>query len=106
MTKQTLDSKFCQETANIINRLAQDDPTWGRLLRRQPNYRYFRIKGSNDECFWTTEPIKHNGHKRFASGIYRFIKSKQLYKLTNEKYHAKRKDAKARALILYAKGQK
>lgn len=100
MSNQTLDRQF-QEATNIINRLAQDDPTWGRFLRRQPHYRYFRLKGSNDECFWTIEPVKHNGHKRFASGIYKFIKSKNLYRLTNEKYHAKRKDAKARALELW-----
>ena len=85
----------------IIQDLARTDPTWNRFLQRSPNYRYFKIKGSLDRPFWTIEHINHNGHKRFASGIYRFIKSKQLYRLTNEKYHAKRKDAKARALKLW-----
>ena len=100
----TLD-KVAQEVGNIINRLAQDDPTWRQFLRRQPNYRYFHIKGGKDEYFWTTEPISHNGHKRFASGIYKFIKSKQQWRLTKEKYHAKRKDAKARALALWREAQ-
>ena len=104
ITQQTL-NKVEQEVSNIVNRLAQDDPTWNRFLRRQPSYRYFHIKGGKDEYFWTTEPIKHNGHKRFASGIYKFIKSKQLFHLTKEKYHAKRKDAKARALELRNKAE-
>jgi len=105
MATQTLDAKFTQEVGNIINRLAQDDSSWGRFLTRTPAYRYFRIKGSENEYFWTTEPVKHNGHNRFASGIYKFIKSKQQLRLTDEKYHAKRKDAKARALILRNKAE-
>lgn len=95
----------------IITDLAKTDPTWGRFLGRQPAYRYFYIKGYPDrhfphQFFWTTEPINHNGHKRFASGIYKYLKTKQGYKLTNVKYHAMRKDAKARALTLRNKGEK
>lgn len=101
MTNQAILDMVAQETTNIINRLAQDDPTWLRFLRRQPSYRYFHIKGKQNEYFWTTEPISHNGHKRFASGIYKFIKTKNLYRLTHAQYHAKRKDAKARALLLH-----
>ena len=97
---QSIDARFRQETANIINRLAQEDPTWGRFLSRSPSYRYFHIRGGKDEYFWTTEPINHLGHKRFASGVYRFIKSRDELKLVNERYHARRKDAKARALQL------
>jgi len=105
MATQTLDAKFRQETVNIINRLAKDDPSWGRFIQRTPSYRYFYIKGSKDQYFWTTEPVKHNGQRRFASGIYKFIKSKNQFKLTNEKYHAKRKDAKARAFAFYNKAE-
>ena len=101
LTTQRLNQEGVREITDIVNRLAQDDPTWNRFLRRQPSYRYFHIKGSNNQYFWTTEPLIHKGHKRFASGIYRFIKSKQSYRLTHEKYHAKRQDAKARALALY-----
>lgn len=98
MTK--FEEKVAQETANIINRLALDDPSWRRFFRRQPNYRYFSDKGSKAQYFWTTEPITKNGQKRFVSGIYKFIKSKNLFKLTHERYHARRKDAKERALAL------
>lgn len=90
-----------QILTGIITRLAQDDPSWGRFFKRQPAYRYFTIKGSNNQPFWTTEPLNHNGHKRFASGIYKYIKSKNMFRLTNAKYHTKRKDAKERALKLY-----
>ena len=98
MDKQ--EQRIAQETTNIINRLALEDPSWRQFLRRQPNYRYFPIKGNNDQFFWTTEPIKHNGRKRFASGIYKFVKTRSLFRLTNVHYHARRKDAKARALSL------
>ena len=99
------EQRIAQETANIINRLALEDPCWQQFLRRQPSYRYFHIKGSDDRFFWTTEPLKQNGKKRFASGVYRFVKTKQLYKLASTRYHAKRKDAKARALALYYKAK-
>ncbi len=68
---------------------------------RTPSYRYFSHKGSKDQYFWTTEAVKHNGKLRFASGIYRYLKSRQRYKLTHEVYQAKRKAAKARALKLW-----
>ena len=95
----------------IITDLAKTDPTWGRFLRRQPAYRYFYIKGYPDKLyphrfFWTTEPINHKGRKRFASGIYKYLKAKQAFKLTEVKYHVKRKDAKARALSLYYKAKR
>ena len=73
-------------------------------ITRQPNYRYFPI--GKDEYFWTTEPLKHKGKKRFASGVYRYLKTKKQWKLTNERYHVRRRDAKARAYKMYreAKG--
>jgi hypothetical protein len=69
------------------------------LCTRQPSYRYFRI-GMN-RYFWTTETMLHNGTRRYASGIYRYIKSKKQFKLTQERYHAKKKDAKERAYRLF-----
>jgi len=90
-----------QELANTINRLAQDDPTWGRFLTHTPSYRYYYIKGSKDRYFWTTQTVKHNGNLRFASGVYKYLKTKNALKLTQERYHAKRRDAKARAYQLY-----
>ena len=67
----------------------------------QPAYRYFYHKGQKDRYFWTTETVQHNGKSRYASGIYKYLKSRKAYKLTRERYHAKRKDAKARAQQLY-----
>ncbi len=66
-----------------------------------PAYRYFVQKGSKDQCFWTTETVTHNGKPRYVSGIYHYLKTKKQWKLTRERYHAQRKDAKARALTLY-----
>jgi|GEM_PF-3257898 len=68
-------------------------------------YQYYYSKGSNDRYFWYTTPVMHNGHKRYVSGIKKLIKARQVLRVTNVKYHAKRRDAKARALALYkAKG--
>jgi len=90
--------KTRQALENIIN----SDPVLIQLFTsRSPAYRYYHHKGYKHQYFWTTEPVQHNGKKRFVSGIYHFIKSKNLYKLSKEKYHAKKKDAKIRALQLW-----
>lgn len=101
--QKTLEKLGQQEVGNIINRLAQDDPTWGRFLARTPAYRYFHKRGSKDCYFWTTQKVRHNGKLQFASGIYKYLKTKNALKLTQEHYHAKRKDAKARAYQFYLK---
>jgi len=95
-----------QEMADTINRLAQDDPAWGRFLTQMPAYRYFHSKGSKDRYFWTTQDVRHNGKLRFGSGVYKYIKTKKVLKLTQERYHARRKDAKARALHLYEQNKR
>jgi len=101
MSEQKQLQKLGEEVGNIINRLAQDDPSWGRFLIHTPAYRYFHKRGNKDRYFWTTQTVKHNGKLRFASGVYKFLKTKNVLKLTQERYHAKRKDAKARAWQLY-----
>ncbi len=68
---------------------------------RAPSYRYFYHKGNKDMFFWTTETVTHNGKPRYASGIYRYVKSKKQWKPTRERFHALRKDAKALALQLF-----
>lgn len=100
--------KVAQEVSNIINRLAQDDPTWIRFLTTSPAFRFYYHRGhrnNGDRYFWTTDALQHTGKKRFASGIYKYLKSKRAYKLTNARYHAKRSDAKARALKLWEANQ-
>lgn len=69
---------------------------------RSPSYRYFQDKKKN-MYFWTTEPVIKDGFKRFASGIYRYRKTRKQWILTKKIYHAKRNKAKARALKLYNK---
>jgi len=95
-----------QQTMDRINKvfkeIIQNDPVLrNRFMTVQPSYRYFYHKGCKDQYFWTTEAVKHNGKMRYASGIYKYIKSRNAFKLMNERYHAKRKDAKSRALELY-----
>lgn len=90
-----------QILAQMLNRVAQTDPRFNQFFRSSPAYRYYFIKGKLDRYFWTTETVTHNGKPRYASGIYKHIKTKNQLKLANSKYHAKRKDAKERALRLY-----
>jgi len=83
-----------------FERIIRSDPTLTVLFtRRMPSYRYFSV--GKDQYFWTTEAVKHGGKPRYASGIYRYLKTKKAFKLVNERYHVKRKDAKARALKLW-----
>jgi len=89
-----------RELENIIN----SDPALRSLFTittRTPSYRYFSHKGRKDQYFWTTESVRYKGKMRFASGIYRFLKTKSAYRLSQASYHAKRKAAKARALKLW-----
>ena len=67
----------------------------------RPKYRYFVVKGSRDRPFWTTETVRHQGKDRYVSGVYHYLQTTGQFKLGNERYHAKRKDAKQRALTLY-----
>ena len=67
----------------------------------QPAYRFFYRKGMKDQCFWTTETVQHKGKPKYASGVYKYLKTRKAYKLTQERYHAKRRDAKARARELF-----
>mgnify|MGYP001574542938 CR=1 FL=1 len=94
-----------EDTRQTLENIINSDPVLRDLFStRSPSYRYFHHKGSKDQYFWTTEAIKYNGKLRFVSGIYRYLKTQNLYRLTNATYHAKRKDAKARALQLWESG--
>ncbi len=66
------------------------------FCRRLPTFRYFRV-GDKQFC-WTTElaTSRHGSHLRYAS--WRMGKSGKPIAFRE---HAKRKDAKARALKMY-----
>lgn len=89
-------------TRRDLESIINSDPVLRSLFTtRTPSYRYFHHKGSQDLYFWTTEPVKHKGRQRYASGIYCYLKTKNVFRLTQSSYHALRKDAKARALKLW-----
>ena len=91
-----------EDTRRDLENIINSDPVLRNLFTtRTPSYRYFHHKGRQDRYFWTTEPVKHNGKMRYASGIYRYLTTKKAFRLTQASYHAKRKDAKARALKLW-----
>ena len=104
----TAEQKIANKFNNIIAQLVQDDPSspWGRFLSVSPTYRYFYRRGSKDRYFWTTQTVQHNGKPRYVSGIYKYLKTFNALKLTQRHHHAKRADAKARALELYNKSCK
>lgn len=78
-----------------INRIANE-------ILKTPSYRYYKDSKRN-QYFWTTTPLYKNGRKRFASGIYRYLKTKKQWVLRKKVYHAKRYKAKERAWKLYQK---
>ena len=86
----------------MLRDTARRNPNVAALFyTRQPKYRYFVVKGSQDQPFWTTETVRHQGKDRYVSGIYHYLTTTSQFQLRNERYHAKRKDAKQRALDLY-----
>ena len=70
------------------------------IMPASPNYRYYGSPGSKDQYFYTTDKVLHKDRQRYLSGIYRFVKSKQGWKLVKSSVvgHAKKKDATAKAL--------
>jgi hypothetical protein len=61
----------------FFEQLVKDHPALQSLFTtHSPAYRYFYHKGNKDQYFWTTEVVKHNGKYRYASGIYRYLKTK------------------------------
>ncbi len=98
----TNEKQHLRTAEEIINKVVRESPVLSAMFTtRQPRYRYFGVKGSEDQPFWTIETVKHNGKMLYASGIYKYIKSKKALRLTKERYHSKRKDAKTRALKLW-----
>ena len=86
-------------TQQIFEKILIDSGLAKHFMTRQPAYRFWRV--GEDRYFWTTEAVVHNGKKRFVSGIYKHRKKDNALKLTHERYHTKRKDAKDRAHELY-----
>jgi len=83
--------------------MRESDPTFGdRFLRRvrQPRYRYFHV-GNRAYC-WSVEPARDaKGRIRYASWVARLSKQYITPLLSTRRNHAKRKDAKSRALKLW-----
>jgi len=69
------------------------------------HYRFYYIKGSNDRYYWTINPTLINGHQRFMSGIRKYVKCRNVLIKKKTRYHALRKDAKARAKALHNKAK-
>ena len=100
LREMELTEERLEEVKEIVDRaLAKSG-----LTSREPRYAYWEV--GKDRYFWTIEPVVHEGKKRFVSGIYRYIKSKNAFKLTRERYHKRRKDAKARAWQLFQEAEK
>src|SRR3990167_5493981 len=76
---------------------------YGKLLGSSPKYRYFARDGSKDRYFYTTEKINHNGKPRYVAGIYRYMKTKKVFKLIKSSGFAKKYRAIAAAGAYKAK---
>ena len=71
---------------------------------RSPRWRYYGKRWAlgwdpSNLYFYTTQTVGRP--PRYMSGVYRYIKTRGLWVARQERGHAKRKDAKARALKLY-----
>ena len=90
-----------QEVTKALNEMIMNDPALREIFPSQPNYRYYINKETKDKYFYTTEKMNRNGKPRYVSGIYRYLKSRRMWKPLAQAGHAKRKDADARALRLF-----
>jgi len=100
--EQAKTAAMLRDVERAFNEIVRD--VFPEFCSRGPSYRYFYRRGHHEDSdlyFWTTETVQRGGKSRYASGVYRYLKTKKQWKFTNERYHALRKDAKARALALY-----
>ena len=94
-----------------VNAILDNDPELADSIfghETRWRWRYYGQRGAlnskpdNVYCY-TTETIKHKGRPRYASYRMRYLKGRQEWRRDQTRYHAKKKDAKARALSLYGK---
>lgn len=79
---------------------------YGNLLGRSPKYRYYARAGSKDRYFYTTEKINHKGKPRYVAGIYRYLKSRNVFKMVKSSGFAKKYKAIAAANAFLEKERK
>lgn len=96
------------EPLNVADVLGEDvqrkmEELWNDVMGSPARYMCWTDKKGN-EYFHTVEKVKDpKGRMRYASGIYRHIKSKKQFILRREVYHAKKWKAIERAYKLYCK---
>src|SRR3990167_4558203 len=102
----TIEQQANQAFAAVLAGMREIDPAFGdRFLRRvrQPRYRYFHAD-KRAYC-WTVEPARdEKGRERYSSWVSRLSKEYITPILSTRRDHARRKDAKARALKLWEGG--
>ena len=91
--------KANEQVNKIFRHIVESDPTLRELftVRSSARYRYYTKKGSKNKYFYTVGQCNHNRKLRYVSGVYRHIKSKKIFKLTQTKGHAHKRDAIKRA---------
>jgi len=83
---------------SIFNKMINSHPELRMVFgSNQAGYHYYPIKGSKDRYFYTTHKINHKGKPKFVAGIYRYIKSRDLFKLVRSAGCGKKKTAMAKA---------
>lgn len=92
--------KTNQDIMNEVAKVINDIPELKQFYS-SPRFRYYTNKKTKDQFFYTVEKINHNGKPRYVAGIYRYLKTRKVYKMTGEVGFAKKKDAMARAYKFY-----
>jgi len=103
-----LERKAAHELSIDINRMfakmVNDHPYLATIFPSSPGYRYWgdkKIKaGAKRYCYSTQRVSNGKGKQMFASWVYVAVVSRKVWKLTKVRYHAKKKDAMARAAML------
>lgn len=106
MTTQSAQAKrITEQLHKALTEIAERDPYFADILGyndREPRWRCYgprgALRGTPATVYaWSTERV---GGK-FKSWIYRYIKRRKEWVVSQERSHVRRTDAKARALALW-----
>lgn len=77
---------------DAISKVISESPVLSQMFGGSPAYTYWTDEKGN-QWFYTKEKIMHKGRMRYVAGKYRFLKTKNLFKLVKKVGFAKKKDA-------------
>jgi len=92
-----------EQVRGAMEKIINSDPGFSVLFPRPTRFRYYGQRGAMGKLHpsnlyaYSVEPVRG----KYRSWVYRYIKSRKSWVVSQERGHARRKDAAARAETLY-----